>query len=107
MPDPAERRTSERFPVNADAACSFAAPVGEDLGQVKIKNISMEGIGLLTVRPVEAGTVLAIGLANKARNFNKTVLVRVAHATPVPGGCLVGGTFTTPLTYQEMSTLVL
>jgi hypothetical protein len=25
----------------------------------------------------------------------------------VPGGCLVGGTFSAPLTYQEMSTLVL
>ena len=107
MPDPAERRASERFPVNADAACSFAAPVGADLGQVKIKNISMEGIGLITVRPVEVGTVLAIGLANKARNFNKMVLVRVVHATAVPGGCLVGGAFTAPLTYQEMSTLVL
>src|SRR5436305_11418722 len=107
MPDPAERRTAERFPVNAETTCSFLGPVVEDFGPGKIRNISMEGIGLLTVRRVEPGTLLAVGLSNPARGFTKNVLVRVVHATPQPGGCLVGGTFQTPLTYQELSTLVL
>src|SRR5690242_15934319 len=30
MPDPAERRAAERFPVNADASCPFLSPVVED-----------------------------------------------------------------------------
>ena len=52
--------------------------------------------------------VLAVSLANPANNFVKTVVVKVAHVTPVPGGYLVGGAFTTPpLTYQELTALVM
>ena len=107
MPDPADRRAAERYPVNAEVACPFLGPVTEGFGGAKIKDVSMQGIGLLIGRRVEPGGLLAVTLTNAAKGFSKTVLVRVAHATPVPGGCLVGGTFDTPLTYQEMSTLVL
>ena len=37
----------------------------------------------------------------------KTVLVRVAHVTEVPGGYLVGGTLAEPLTYPELTSLVM
>ena len=107
MPEQPERRVSERFPVNADTTCPFLSPVAEDFGPARIKNISMEGIGLVVIGRVEPGTMLAVTLSNQARNFTKTVLVRVVHATPQPGGCLVGGTFVTPLTYQELTTLVM
>jgi hypothetical protein len=107
MPDPADRRVAERFPVNSDTSCAFVGPVVEDVGPAKIHNVSMDGIGLLVARQVQPGAVLAITLANPARGFTKTVLVRVAHATPQYGGCLVGGTFNTPLTYQELTTLVM
>jgi hypothetical protein len=107
MPEPTDRRAVERFPVNAETCCSFLSPVVEDFGPAKIRNISMEGIGVLVSRRIEPGTLLAITLTNPARAFTKTVLVRVVHATPQPGGCLVGGTFSTPLTYQELTTLVM
>src|SRR5262249_5966993 len=97
MPDPAHRRAVERYPVNAETSCPFVARVAEDFGGVRIKDISMQGIGLVTGRRVDPGTLLAVTLSNPARGFHKTVLVRVAHATAVPGGCLVGGTFDTPL----------
>ena len=52
--------------------------------------------------------VFAVSLANPANNFVKTVVVKVAHVTPVPGGYLVGGAFTTPpLTYQELTAMVM
>jgi hypothetical protein len=35
------------------------------------------------------------------------VLVRVVHAQTQPGGCTVGGTFETPLTYEELTSLVM
>jgi hypothetical protein len=35
------------------------------------------------------------------------VLVRVTQAAVAPGGYLVGGTFVTPLTYHELTTLVM
>jgi hypothetical protein len=107
MPEPADRRAAARFPVNGGACCPFAAPVAEALGPVKLRDVSMAGVGLLASRRVEPGTLLAVTLSNPAKGFAKNVLVRVAHATPVPGGYLLGGTFDPPLTYQELTTLVM
>jgi hypothetical protein len=99
-------RAAGRFPVNAGAACSFASPVVEDFGPVRLLNVSMAGVGLRLSGRVEPGTVLAVGLSNPAKGFAKLVLVRVAQVTNEPSGSVVGGTFVTPLTYQEMSALV-
>jgi PilZ domain len=107
MPDPADRRATERFPINTDSSCSFVAQVVEVTGPVRIKDISMDGIGLLISSAPEVGTMLAVTLSNQARSFTKTVLVQVAHATPRVGNYLVGGKFTAPLTYQELTTLVM
>jgi len=107
MPDSPDRRAAERLPVSNEVACTFLAPVVENFGAAKIKNISLEGIGLVVGRRVEPGALLAVTVANPARGFTKTLMVRVAHATPQPGGCLVGGTFETPLTYQEFTNLVM
>ncbi len=107
MAEPADRRASERFPVNAGTSCPFVSPVVENFGPVKIRDISMAGVGLVSSRKVEPGTRLSVTLANAAKGFSKTVLVRVMHATPLAGGYLLGGTFDVPLTYQEMTTLVL
>jgi hypothetical protein len=108
MQGPTDRRAAERFLVNADSSCSFVSPVVEDFGPAKIKNVSMDGIGLLLTRRVEPGALLAVCLSNPAKGFAKTVLVRVIHATAeMGGGCTVGGTFIPPLTYQELTTLIL
>jgi len=105
--DRPERRAEERFPVNAHTCCPMLSPVAEDFGSVRIRDVSMQGLGMVVSRRVEPGALLVVVLANPARNFSKTVLVRVAHVTPVAGTFLVGGTFVTPLTYQELTTLVL
>lgn len=100
-------RASERFPVNGGTACAFAHPVEEATGPVKVRDVSMHGVGLIVQRRVEVGSLLAVGLSNPAKGFARTVLVRVAHVTPAGGGFFVGGSFLTPLSYQEMTTLVL
>jgi hypothetical protein len=107
MGDSSDRRAMERMPVNAGTACSFAAPILTDLGTVKIRDVSLEGIGLVLVRRVEAGTLLVIGLENPDKNIMKTMIVQVAHVTPITGGFLIGGTFEQPLTYQEFTALVM
>jgi hypothetical protein len=107
MAEPVDRRAAERYPVNSEATCSFLSPVVENFGPVKIRDVSMQGVGLILSRRVELGTLLAVSLANSVRSFTKTVLVRVVHVTPLGASFLVGGNFITPLTYQEMSTLVL
>lgn len=107
MPDPRDRRASERMAVNAATTCGFAGPVAEDHGPAKIRDVSMEGIGLLLMKQVAIGTLMAIVLSNPAQKLNKTMLVRIAHVTAVHGGFLVGGTFSEPLTYQELCALVM
>lgn len=107
MAEPTNRRAAERMAVTAGTACSFVSPIVEDFGPVKIRDVSLEGVGLVLTRKVEVGSMLALTLTNPAKAFVKTVLVRVAHVTAVPGGLLVGGTLTAPLTYQELTTLVM
>lgn len=102
-----DRRAAERMPVTSGTACSFAGRVVDDVGPVRIQDVSLEGVGLILVRRVDVGALLSIGIANPARGVDKSVLVRVAHVTPVPGGYLVGGTFSAPLTYQELTSLVM
>jgi hypothetical protein len=107
MTDPADRRATERFPINAGSSCSFVSQIVEIIGSVRIKDISMDGVGLLMSRKLEAGAMLSITLSNPARSFSKTVVVRIVHVTPQVGMHLLGGKFTTPLTYQELTTLVM
>jgi len=100
-------RAADRFPVTAGTSCAFAHEVVEATGTVRVRDASMDGVGLLLERPVAVGALLVVGLANPAKGFAKTVLVRVAHVTPSVGAFLVGGSFLTPLTYQEMTALVM
>jgi hypothetical protein len=103
-----ENRAAERFAVNANVTCPFASPVLEDFGPVKVKNVSMIGIGLLCPGAVPVGVQLAVKLVNSAKKFSKTVLMRVVHVTPQSAGAyLVGGTLDTPLTYDELCVLVM
>jgi hypothetical protein len=103
----ADRRAAERMPVNAQSGCTFAGQVVSDLGAVKIRDVSLTGVGLVVGRKVEVGAMLAVGLANPAKGYARTMLVRVAHVTAIPGGFLVGGSFAEPLTYQELTALVM
>jgi hypothetical protein len=107
MAGSADRRASERIPVNRATTGAFVGRVVDDLGAVKIRDVSLEGIGLVLMKSVAVGSVLVVGLSNLDKGFNKTVLVEVAHVTPIPGAFLVGGSFTDPLTYQELTTLVM
>ena len=102
-----DRRASERIPVSAGTNCEFVARVVDDIGPVKIRDVSMQGIGLVLMKSVPVGTVLSIGLSNPNKGFFKVLMVQVAHVTATHGGFLVGGSFTDPLTYQEFTTLVM
>jgi hypothetical protein len=103
-----EQRESERFPVNMGSTCVLASPVAEDFGPVRLKNISQQGIGLITSKKLEVGSLLAVKLANAAKNAVKTMLVRITHVTPQPGNTyLIGGTLDTPLTYEELCAFVM
>lgn len=107
MADSADRRAAERIGVNAGTRCAFVGRVVDDIGPVKVRDVSMDGIGLVLMRSIPAGSLLSVGLANPDKGFSKTVMVQVTHVTPITGGFLAGGTFSEPLTYQELTTLVM
>lgn len=103
-----EKRTEERFPASANSACEFASPVLDDFGPVKLKNISLKGVGLVTSEKLSVGLMMAIKLANRSMNFSKTALARVVHVTPMPGNSYhVGCEWDTPLTYDEFKFFVM
>lgn len=95
------------MPAGPETACSFAAPVAADIPGVKIRDISMTGIGLIMMQRVEIGSRIAIGISNKGHGLAKTAVVRVTGVKPITGGYLVAAEFTTPLTYQEFTSFVL
>jgi hypothetical protein len=108
MASPIEKRTAERFSVGTNTACVFASPVLEDFGPVKLLNISLNGIGFTATEKLPEKILLAIKLQNVATKISKTLLVRVIHVTPQPGGTyLIGGELDTPLTYEELRQFVL
>src|SRR5262245_19088302 len=109
MADPKDRRAVERMAVNAGTTCAFAGLVAEDFGPAKIRDVSLDGIGLVVLKQVAVGAFLAVGLTFTHQNHkvNKTLLVSVAHVTPVPGGFLIGVTFAEPLTNQELTAMVM
>ena len=107
MADSRERRVEERMAFGPDSSCPAIAPVGPDVGPAKLRDVSLEGLGVVLSRPAEVGARLVVTLANNSKGFTKTVVVKVTHVTAVTGGYLIGGTFAPPLTYQELTALVM
>lgn len=107
MAGPEDRRAQERIPVNSRTGCAFAGRMVDDVGPVKIRDVSLDGIGLVLMRAVPVGAVLVLGLTIPDKAFARTVMAKVAHVTPIPGGFLVGAAFTEPLSYQDLTALVM
>jgi hypothetical protein len=74
--------------------------------QVRVKDVSPRGIGLVSSRPVERGTLLALesltGLAKGGRNL----VARVAHVTPHDGEYLIGCEFDETLSEDEVRSVL-
>ncbi len=103
-----EKRTEERFPASENASCDFVSPVLEDFGPAKFKNISLNGVGLITSERLSIGLMLAVKLVNPIKNFSKTALTRVVHVTPIPNNSyLIGAEWDTALTYDELKFFVM
>src|SRR5262245_44310813 len=100
-----ERRSTERYKVNAYTACDFASPVLEDFGPIRIMDISTTGVGLVTPEEVQPDLLFVIRLTNSAKKFVRIKLVRLVHVTPQDDGrYLVGAQFVEPLSNEEFCT---
>ena len=99
-----ERRVRVRYPCALRTtlhSVNGAAPVRLS---GRARNISRGGINLLVPRAFEPGDVLGVELPAPDREGSYTVLARVIHATPLPGGeWALGCTFAQELSDAELS----
>jgi hypothetical protein len=80
----------------------------EDFPAPRVKNVSTDGIGLISHEALAVGLMVVVNLVNPAIKLSKTLRVRVVHCTKQADGTyLIGGTFLTPLAYTELRSLVM
>jgi hypothetical protein len=84
-PDPAEdRRAYRRYPADLQVSCRALGAARADSWPARLRDISTGGIGLVLERRFEAGTLLAVDLANTPSGSARTLLSRVMHVRALP-----------------------
>jgi hypothetical protein len=104
--DTPERRTASRF-VTACEASSSPVTARETKVSMRVRDVSTGGIGLVSPRRFERGTMLFIEILG-SREENLALLVgRVAHVSAhAPGGWLIGCELGRPLTWAEVKAIL-
>lgn len=104
-----ERRAWVRYGTDLDASCHPADRPNGVGWAGKVANVSAGGIGLLLRHRFEPGTPLLVQLAAAEGGWQRTVAVRVRHATAVVAYgdlCwLMGCAFASPLSEAEVLAL--
>src|SRR5262249_26230160 len=103
----AERRSSRRH-TNLTTHHRLAPAIGADFVLAKIRNVSPEDISLIFHRTVDTGSLLAVDLIDtKTKRLSRTLQVRVIYAVEHPtGDWILGGTFASKLTNEELQTFL-
>jgi len=74
--------------------------------QVRVQDVSTQGVGLITDQSFAQGTILVLRFANTSLE-TKPLLVRVKHLRPLPNGEFqIGCTFVVPLREQQLAELI-
>jgi hypothetical protein len=102
-----DRRSRVRHPSRSKFRARLKRATEEGTWLATVRNISAEGIGLVTNRPFKAGMSLTMELPTDPKLMGKPVLIQVMHAKHQPGtnNWVVGGTFSRKLTHQELEAL--
>lgn len=94
-----DRRGAERHPSGQDACCHPASNL--DTTPVQVKDVSTHGVGLVSARRFEPGTVLVLELAETALQ-PVSVLARVVRIVPrTDGRWLIGCVFLSEVSDEE------
>lgn len=102
-----ERRIFRRVPSQLKIQARLTRMTEEGVWMATVRNISLEGIGLMVNRPAKVGMYLTIELPGKPPMIRKQFLVRVTHAKAHTGGQWwnLGGQFIRQITKEELSLL--
>jgi hypothetical protein len=99
-----ERRVFRRIPCKLKVQARLSRVTEEGVWMATIRNISVEGIGLMINRPARVGMYLTVELPGKPPVMRKAILVRVTHVRAHTGGQWwnLGGQFVRKLTKDEL-----
>lgn len=104
--DPSEyanRRAADRFVPARPLSCQMTAVIREGQWAAQVRDLSMDGVGLVVNQPFAPGAVLGIDLANPTGRFVRFLLIRILHCKPEAEGIFIlGGEFIGRLTQEEL-----
>jgi hypothetical protein len=103
----AERRASVRQHFEWDMACELTSYGESDRWPAAVRDISVDGIGLIIERSFPSGTVLEIELSSRDESLSYIVVARVNHSRPTPDGRWQAGcSFVGRLSDEELTDLL-
>jgi hypothetical protein len=103
-PQGIERRASTRYPCNLATSCRLAASVKQEPRSARVRNISAGGISLVLSHEFASGDIIAVELRSMTRSFVREFKLRVIYCIEHPSGdYILGGSFTSPLTDEEVT----
>jgi c-di-GMP-binding flagellar brake protein YcgR len=102
-----ERRAYLRYFCDAVAFCQQPNTRQRPPWRARVRDLSVQGMGLVFDQGLAAGTVLDIVLENAAGDRSVSLLALVRHGTRMPDASwLLGCQFSRPLTPAELDDLV-
>jgi hypothetical protein len=104
-PQGIERRASTRYPCNLATSCRLAAAVKDQQGYpARVRNVSAGGVSLVLAHEFSSNDIIVVELRSMTRNFVRELKVRVIYCIEHPSGdYILGGSFTSPLTDDEVT----
>ncbi len=107
MPDPSERRTEPRYSCALEVSCQPITARGCDLWWLaEVKDVSRNGVGMLSTRQFERGIFIAVQMMNMATRFMQTRVARVQHVAASNGKWFVGCQLQSPLDEDDLRLLL-
>lgn len=102
-----DRRAHIRYAPAPETTCQLTAGGNNSVWWASVVDISTGGVGLLVSRRFEPGTLLAIGVENKNREFSHMLVARVIHVRKESASRFtIGAKFISPLGDDELQTLL-
>jgi hypothetical protein len=102
-----ERRAAPRSMYTTKALCRLSMPPREDSWVAEIRDLSVQGVGVVARVKFEPGTLPAIELRSPNWQFLIPRRIHIVRATPLPDGhWSLGGRFTMELTPNELIKLL-
>lgn len=105
--DSVERRAFARFPFNEETYCATHNGFGHERWKVRVRDVSLAGLGLIAPAKVECNSNLVVNLEIGGNGYSRPIIVQVVRCEALPeGGWLLGCKFTRRLSDADLRSLL-